>query len=396
MFDPIEEIIAEIRAGRMVIIADDEDRENEGDLIIAAEKASPEAIRFIVRYTSGVICVPMEGADLDRLELPLMTAQNTERMRTAYTISVDAVDGVTTGISAADRSRTIQLLAAASTSPRELARPGHVFPLRYREGGVLRRAGHTEASVDLARLAGLRPAGVLAELVNEDGSMSRLPQLLEFKEKHGLKMGSIADLIAYRRKQEKLVERIETVRLPTDYGEFTLHLYRSKLDGGNHLALVKGDLCSDQPSLVRVHSECLTGDVFGSRRCDCGNQLHAAMRQISESGCGVLVYLRQEGRGIGLAAKIHAYKLQEEGLDTVEANERLGFPADLRDYGMGAQILLDLGVREFRFLTNNPRKVVGLESYGLKMIERVPIQFSSNPDNEDYLRTKKFKMGHIL
>ncbi len=396
MFDPIEDIIAEIRAGRMVIIADDEDRENEGDLIIAAEKASPEAIRFIVRYTSGVICVPMEGADLDRLELPLMTVQNTERMRTAYTISVDAVDGVTTGISAADRSRTIQLLAAASTSPRELARPGHVFPLRYREGGVLRRAGHTEASVDLARLAGLRPAGVLAELVNEDGSMSRLPQLLEFKEKHGLKMGSIADLIAYRRKQEKLVERIETVRLPTDYGEFKLHLYRSKLDGGNHIALVKGELRADQPSLVRVHSECLTGDVFGSRRCDCGNQLHAAMRQISEYGCGVLVYLRQEGRGIGLAAKIHAYKLQEEGLDTVEANERLGFPADLRDYGMGAQILLDLGVRDFRFLTNNPRKVVGLESYGLKMIERVPIQFSSNPDNEDYLRTKKFKLGHIL
>lgn len=396
MFDPIEDIIAEIRAGRMVIIADDEDRENEGDLIIAAEKATPEAIRFIVRYTSGVICVPMEGADLDRLELPLMTAQNTERMRTAYTISVDAADGVTTGISAADRSRTIQLLAAASTSARELARPGHVFPLRYREGGVLRRAGHTEASVDLARLAGLRPAGVLAEIVNEDGSMSRLPELLEFKKKHSLKIGSIADLIAYRRKQEKLVERIETVRLPTDYGEFKLHLYRSKLDGGNHLALVMGDLCADKPSLVRVHSECLTGDVFGSRRCDCGNQLHAALRQIGESGCGVLVYLRQEGRGIGLAAKIHAYKLQEQGLDTVEANERLGFPADLREYGMGAQILLDLGVKEFRFLTNNPRKVVGLESYGLKMIERVPIHFSSNPDNEDYLRTKKDKLGHIL
>ncbi len=396
MFDPIEDIIAEIRAGRMVVIADDEDRENEGDLIIAAEKATPEAIRFIVRYTSGVICVPMEGVDLDRLELPLMTAQNTERMRTAYTISVDATEGVTTGISAADRSRTIQLLAAASTSAKELARPGHVFPLRYREGGVLRRAGHTEASVDLARLAGLRAAGVLAEIVNDDGSMSRLPQLLEFKEKHGLKIGSIADLIAYRRKQEKLVERIETVRLPTDYGEFKLHLYRSKLDGGNHLALVKGELCADKPSLVRVHSECLTGDVFGSRRCDCGHQLHAALQQISESGCGVLVYLRQEGRGIGLAAKIHAYKLQEEGLDTVEANERLGFPADLRDYGMGAQILLDLGVREFRFLTNNPRKVVGLESYGLKMIERVPIHFSSNPDNEDYLRTKKFKLGHIL
>jgi 3,4-dihydroxy 2-butanone 4-phosphate synthase/GTP cyclohydrolase II len=396
MFDPIEEIIAEIQAGRMVIIADDEDRENEGDLIIAAEKATPEAIRFIVRYTSGVICVPMEGSDLDRLELPLMTAQNTERMRTAYTVSVDAADGVTTGISAADRSRTIQLLANANTQARDLARPGHVFPLRYREGGVLRRAGHTEASVDLARLAGLRPAGVLAEIVNEDGTMARLPQLLDFKAKHDLKIGSIADLIAYRRKREKLVERLETVRLPTEYGEFQLHLYRSKLDGCNHVALVRGELCADKPSLVRVHSECLTGDVFGSRRCDCGNQLHAALRQIGESGCGVLVYLRQEGRGIGLAAKIHAYKLQEEGLDTVEANERLGFPADLRDYGMGAQILLDLGVKEFRFLTNNPRKVVGLESYGLKMLERVPIQFSPNPDNEEYLRTKKFKMGHIL
>jgi 3,4-dihydroxy 2-butanone 4-phosphate synthase / GTP cyclohydrolase II len=396
MFDPIEEIIAEIKAGRMVIIADDEDRENEGDLIMSAEMVSPEAIRFIVRYTSGVICVPMEGVDLDRLELPLMTAQNTERMRTAYTVSVDAADGVTTGISAADRSRTIQLLSNANTQARDLVRPGHVFPLRYREGGVLRRAGHTEASVDLARLAGLRPAGVLAEIVNEDGSMARLPQLLEFKEKHSLKIGSIADLIAYRRQREKLVERLETVRLPTEYGEFQMHLYRSKLDGGNHVALVRGELCADKPSLVRVHSECLTGDVFASRRCDCGNQLHAALRQIGESGCGVLVYLRQEGRGIGLAAKIHAYKLQEEGLDTVEANERLGFPADLRDYGLGAQILLDLGVKEFRFLTNNPRKVVGLESYGLKMIERVPIQFSPNPDNADYLRAKKFKMGHML
>ncbi len=261
---------------------------------------------------------------------------------------------------------------------------------------MLRRAGHTEASVDLARLAGLRPAGVLAEIVNEDGSMARLPQLLEFKQKHGLKIGSIADLIAFRRKREKLVERLESVRLPTEYGEFQMHLYRSKLDGGNHVALVRGEICADKPSLVRVHSECLTGDVFGSRRCDCGNQLHAALRQIGESGCGVLVYLRQEGRGIGLAAKIHAYKLQEEGLDTVEANERLGFPADLRDYGLGAQILLDLGVKEFRFLTNNPRKVVGLESYGLKMIERVPIQFSPNPDNEEYLRTKKSKMGHML
>ncbi len=395
-FDPIDEIISEIRAGRMVVIADDEDRENEGDLIFAAEKATPELLAFMVRHTSGVICASLTGADLDRLDLPPMTAQNTDRMRTAFTVSVDAATGVSTGISAADRARTIRLLADADTSPRDLARPGHVFPLRARDGGVLRRAGHTEAAVDLARLAGLRPAGVLCEIVNEDGSMARVPELLEFKKRHGLKMGSIADLIAHRRQSEKLVVREEVVRLPTDYGEFRLHLYRSVLDGGHHLALVKGDLCQDKPALVRVHSECLTGDVFGSRRCDCGSQLHAALSQIAESGCGALVYLRQEGRGIGLAAKIHAYKLQEEGLDTVEANARLGFAPDLRDYGLGAQILLDLGIKEFRFLTNNPRKVVGLESYGLKMIERVPIHFSPHADNADYLRTKQLKLGHLF
>lgn len=395
-FDPIDEIIDEIRAGRMVIIADDEDRENEGDLIFAAEKATPEMLAFMVRHTSGVICVPMTGPDLDRLEVPLMTVHNQDRNRTAYTVSVDAAEGVSTGISAADRARTIRLLADASTTPADLTRPGHVFPLRARDGGVLRRTGHTEASVDLARLAGLRPAGVICEIVNEDGSMARLPDLLRFKEQHGLKIGSIADLIAYRRKREKLVEREEVIRLPTDYGDFELHLYRSLLDGCHHLALVKGSLCGQQPALVRVHSECLTGDVFGSRRCDCGSQLHAALRQISENGCGVLVYLRQEGRGIGLAAKIRAYKLQEAGLDTVQANERLGFPPDLRDYGLGAQILLDLGVKEFRFLTNNPRKVVGLESYGLKMLERVPIKFTPNEDNADYLMTKKSKLGHLL
>lgn len=397
-FDPIDDVLAEVRAGRIVIVTDDANRENEGDLIFAAEKATPELVAFMVKHTSGVVCVPMEGADLDRLALPLMTplAANTERMRTAYTISVDAAEGVTTGISAADRARTIRLLAQPATQASDLARPGHVFPLRYREGGVLRRAGHTEAGVDLARLAGLRAAGVLAEIVNDDGSMARLPDLINFKRQHGLKLCTIRDLIAYRRKQEKLIERMEVIDLPTDYGDFKLYLYRNLLDDQNHVALVKGPIDPDTPTLVRVHSECLTGDVFGSRRCDCGSQLHAALEQIGAAGAGVLVYLRQEGRGIGLAAKIHAYKLQQEGLDTVEANERLGFGADLRDYGLGAQILLDVGVRQFRFLTNNPRKVVGLEGFGLEMVEQLPIQSAPNPHNEKYLHTKKFKLGHLL
>ncbi len=395
-FDSIDDIIADIRAGRMVILVDDEDRENEGDLIFAAERATPEMLAFMVRHTSGVICVPITGPDLDRLDIPLMTITNQERMRTAYTVSVDAAEGIATGISAADRARTIRLLADEKSAARDFSRPGHVFPLRAREGGVLRRAGHTEAAVDLARLAGLRPVGVICEIVNEDGTMARLPQLLEFKAKYGLRIGSIADLIASRKKQEKLVVREETIRLPTDYGEFTLHMYRSILDGGHHLALVKGELCAEKQALVRVHSECLTGDVFGSRRCDCGNQLHAALAQIADSGCGVLVYLRQEGRGIGLPAKIHAYKLQEQGLDTVEANAKLGFGPDLRDYGLGAQILLDLGVKEFRFLTNNPRKVVGLESLGLTMLERVPIHFTPHADNAVYLQTKKDKLGHLI
>lgn len=397
-FDPIEDVIADVRAGKIVIVTDDVDRENEGDLIFAAEKVTPELVAFTVKHTSGVVCVPMEGADLDRLALPLMTplAANTERMRTAYTISVDAAEGVSTGISAADRARTIRLLSHPATQPADLARPGHVFPLRYRDGGVLRRAGHTEAAVDLARLAGLRGAGVLAEIVNDDGTMARVPDLVAFKRRHGLKLGTIRDLIAYRRKQEKLIERLEVIELPTDYGDFKLYLYRNLLDDGNHLALVKGAIDAETPALVRVHSECLTGDVFGSRRCDCGSQLHAALEQIEAAGAGVLVYLRQEGRGIGLAAKIHAYKLQQEGLDTVEANERLGFGADLRDYGLGAQILLDVGVRRFRFLTNNPRKVVGLEGYGLEMVEQLPIQSAPNPHNEKYLNTKKLKLGHLL
>ena len=395
-FDPIQEVLDELREGRLVIVTDDANRENEGDLILAAEKATPELINFMIRYTSGVICVPMEGKDLDRLELPLMTVRNTESMRTAYTVSVDAKEGVATGISAADRSRTIRLLANPSTAAQDMVRPGHVFPLRYREGGVLRRAGHTEAAVDLARLAGLRPAGVLAEVVNEDGSMARLPDLIQFKQKHGLKICSIESLIAYRRAREILIERQEIVSLPTDYGDFRLHLYRSVIDDVHHLALVKGVISSDQPTLVRVHSECLTGDVFGSRRCDCGDQLHAALQQIDDAGSGVLVYMRQEGRGIGLAAKIRAYKLQEQGLDTVEANEKLGYPMDLREYGIGAQILFDLGVRHMRLLTNNPKKVVGLEGYGLNIVEQLPIKALANPHNARYLQTKRMKMGHLL
>jgi 3,4-dihydroxy 2-butanone 4-phosphate synthase / GTP cyclohydrolase II len=395
-FDPIEEVLDELRQGHLVIVTDDANRENEGDLILAAERATRELINFMIRYTSGVICVPMEGKDLDRLDLPLMTVRNTESMRTAYTISVDAKKGVTTGISAADRSRTIRLLADPGTAAHDMVRPGHVFPLRYREGGVLRRAGHTEAAVDLARLAGLRPVGVLAEVVNDDGSMARLPDLIQFKRKHNLKICSIENLIAYRRAREILIERLEIVSLPTDYGDFRLHLYRSVIDDVHHLALVKGVISSDEPVLVRVHSECLTGDVFGSRRCDCGDQLHAALQHIDDGGSGVLVYMRQEGRGIGLAAKIRAYELQEQGLDTVEANEKLGYPMDLREYGIGAQILFDLGVRHIRLLTNNPKKVVGLEGYGLNIVEQLPIKAVANPHNARYLQTKRLKMGHLL
>ena len=395
-FDSIESVLADIRRGKMVIVVDDADRENEGDLILAAEKATPQNVGFMVRHTSGVVCVPMEGADLDRLHLPLMTQQNAERMRTAYTISVDAAQGVSTGISAADRAHTIRLLAQAKTRPDDLVRPGHIFPLRYREGGVLRRAGHTEAGVDLARLAGLQPAAVIAEIVNDDGAMARLPQLLKFAKKHKLKITSIADLIEHRRSREKLVECVEVIRMPTDYGDFNLHLYRSKLDGEHHLALVRGEVISRKNVLVRVHSECLTGDVFGSRRCDCGPQLHSAMRQVAEAGCGVILYMRQEGRGIGLAPKIKAYKLQEQGYDTVEANEKLGFKMDLREYGLGAQILCDLGLKTIRLLTNNPRKIVGLEGYGLKITQQLPIKVKPNPHNERYLNTKREKLGHLL
>jgi len=395
-FDPIDEVLESLRQGRPIIVTDDANRENEGDLILAAEKTAAETLSFMIRYTSGVICVPMEGSDLDRLELPLMTLRNNEAMRTAYTISVDAKSGVTTGISAADRTRTIRLLSDPATRADDLVRPGHVFPLRYRKGGVLRRAGHTEAAVDLARLAGLRPAGVLAEVVNDDGSMARLPELFAFAEQHQLKLCSIEQLIAYRRAREKLIVKEQEVNLPTDYGNFRLHLYRSLVDDVHHLALVRGTISATSPTLVRVHSECLTGDVFGSRRCDCGNQLHAALEQIDEAGSGVLVYMRQEGRGIGLAAKIQAYKLQEEGLDTVEANERLGFAGDLREYGIGAQILVDIGVKEIRLLTNNPKKVIGLEGYGLNIVDQLPIKAPANQHNEKYLETKRLKLGHLL
>jgi 3,4-dihydroxy 2-butanone 4-phosphate synthase/GTP cyclohydrolase II len=395
-FDAIDDVLRDIAAGGIVIVTDDADRENEGDLIMAAEKATPQAVNFMTMHGRGLICVPITMERAEQLGLQRMVAQNREMHRTDFTVSVDAAKGVTTGISAHDRSATIQTIADPKSTPADLVQPGHVFPLRAKDGGVLRRAGHTEAAVDLARLAGLKPAGVLCEILHDDGTMARLPELMEFKKKHRLRICTIQSLIAYRRVREKLVEREQVVTLPTDYGTFDLHLYRSKVDGAHHLALVKGNISKDEPTLVRVHSECLTGDVFGSRRCDCGNQLHAALRQISEEGRGVLVYMRQEGRGIGLAAKIHAYKLQEDGLDTVEANAKLGFPSDLRDYGLGAQILFDLGVRQFRFLTNNPKKVVGLEGYGIQMIEQVPIRSEANPHNAKYLETKKVKMGHLL
>ena len=395
-FDAIDDVVSDIARGRIVIVTDDADRENEGDLVMAAEKVTPEAVNFMAKHGRGLICVPISNERAEQLGLQRMVAQNREMHRTDFTVSVDAARGVTTGISVHDRAATILAIANPKSLPSDLVQPGHVFPLRAKDGGVLRRTGHTEAAVDLARMAGLQPAGVLCEILHDDGTMARLPELMEFRKKHGLRMCTIQSLIAHRRVREKLVELEQVIKLPTEYGDFDLHLYRSKLDGAHHLALVKGKIDKARPTLVRVHSECLTGDVFGSRRCDCGNQLHAALRQIQEEENGVLVYMRQEGRGIGLAAKIHAYKLQEEGLDTVEANLKLGFPAELRDYGLGAQILSDLGVRKMRFLTNNPKKVIGLEGYGLKIVEVVPIKSPSNPHNAKYLETKRLKMGHLL
>jgi 3,4-dihydroxy 2-butanone 4-phosphate synthase/GTP cyclohydrolase II len=380
-----------------VIVVDDADRENEGDLIMAAEKVTAESIAFMIRHTSGVICQPLEGDRCDALSLPLMVAHNTETQRTAFTVSVDARAGTTTGISAADRAATVHALIDARTRPDDLARPGHIFPLRYREGGVLKRAGHTEAAVDLARLAGLYPSGVLAEVTNDDGTMARLPELERFAAEHGLQLISIADLIRYRRHREKLVRRVSEARIPTRHGDFTAYVYESLLDGVEHLAFVRGEIAGTENVLVRVHSECLTGDVFGSMRCDCGVQLDSALERVSLEERGVVVYLRgHEGRGIGLGHKLRAYTLQDEGRDTVEANVELGFPVDSREYGIGSQILVDLGVTTMRLMTNNPSKYGGLGGYGLEIVERVPLHVAPNHENISYLRAKQEKLGHLL
>ena len=392
----IAEAIEDIKKGRFVIIVDDEDRENEGDLALAAEKVSTQAVNFMAKHARGLICLPVTGERLDELGIPQMVSKNTSKFTTAFSVSVDAKHGVSTGISAADRAQTIKVMIDPATNPDDLARPGHIFPLRAREGGVLVRAGHTEAIVDLARLAGLYPGGVICEIMNEDGSMARLPQLEAMADKFGIKIISVADLIAHRRRHEKLVHRVAEAKLPSRYGEFTAIAYRSDIDPDEHLALVMGDIATGKPVLVRVHSECLTGDVFGSLRCDCGDQISLAMESIAKEGRGVFLYMRQEGRGIGFHNKIRAYALQDEGLDTVEANLSLGFPSDLRDYGIGAQILADLGLHKIRLLTNNPKKVIGLEGYGLKVVETIPIIATPNPYNRDYLVTKQKKLGHRL
>lgn len=397
MISPIEEGIEDVRNGKMVIVVDDEDRENEGDVMIAAEKVTPQAINFMARYACGLICLSLTEERARALNLPLMVQDNTSPYNTAFTVSIEARTGVTTGISAHDRARTILTAIDDTTGPDDLSRPGHIFPLIAREGGVLVRVGHTEASSDIARLAGLKPAGVICEVMKEDGSMARLPDLEIFAEQHGLKIITIADLIKYKMLKEKLVRRAVETRLPTRYGgEFTLIGYENDVDGLEHLAFVKGDIKPDDVVLVRVHSECMTGDVFGSMRCDCGEQLRLAMAMIAKEGKGVLVYMRQEGRGIGLLNKIRAYSLQDEGADTVEANEALGFGDDLRDYGVGAQILNDIGVRKMKLITNNPRKIVGLEGYGLSVVERVHLELPPTPDNIHYMRTKREKLGHIL
>ncbi len=396
-FAPIEDAVAAIRRGEIVIVVDDEDRENEGDLIMAAEAATPEKIAFFVRHTSGLICCALNGSRLDDLELPLMVSNNTESKGTAFTVSIDYRHGTTTGISAADRAATIQAVIDPATRPGDLARPGHIFPLRAKEGGVLKRAGHTEAAVDLARMAGLYPAGVLCEIVNDDGSMSRRTDLDKFREEHGILMISIADLVQHRRQSEKLVRRVAEARIPTDWGDFTCYAYESILDGEQHVAMVRGAVQGRDNVLVRVHSECLTGDVFGSHRCDCGNQLDAAMQLIATENLGVVVYLRgHEGRGIGIGNKLRAYELQERGHDTVDANVALGLPVDSREYGIGSQILVDLGITTMRLMTNNQSKYGALQGFGLEIVERIPLESTPNPENIRYLRTKRERMGHLL
>jgi 3,4-dihydroxy 2-butanone 4-phosphate synthase/GTP cyclohydrolase II len=396
-FNTIEEGIADIRSGKMVILVDDEDRENEGDLTMAAEAVTPEAINFMAKYGRGLICLSLTPERVETLQLPMMTTDNTSQFGTAFTISIESRKGVTTGISAADRATTIRTAIDPAKGAADLARPGHVFPLRARPGGVLQRAGQTEGSVDLARLAGLYPAGVICEVMNDDGTMARVPELTEFAGKFGLKIITVKDLIAYRVKKESLVRRVAVTKLPTSYGsDFTAILYANDIDGLNHIALVKGDIQPEDEVLVRVHSECLTGDVFGSLRCDCGEQLHHAMEIIDKEGKGVLLYMRQEGRGIGIEGKLKAYELQDKGKDTVEANLALGYKADLRDYGVGAQILRDIGVRKMRLLTNNPKKIIGLEGYGLDVVARVPIETHPHAKNIHYLKVKKAKLGHIL
>jgi 3,4-dihydroxy 2-butanone 4-phosphate synthase/GTP cyclohydrolase II len=396
-FTEIENAIAAVARGELVVVVDDANRENEGDLIMAAEKVTSETMAFMVRHTSGVICMPMEGMRLDELQLPMMVAENTTAYRTAFTISVDAKAGTTTGISAADRTATVHALIDPGTRPDDLARPGHIFPLRYRPGGVLKRAGHTEATVDLARLAGMQPAGILAEIVNDDGTMARMPQLERFAAEHGLQLISIADLIRYRRHYEKLVRRVSEARIPTKHGEFTAYVFASLLDDVEHMAFVRGDVAGQPEVLVRVHSECLTGDVFGSMRCDCGVQLDLALERVAAEDQGVVVYLRgHEGRGIGLGHKLRAYTLQDQGRDTVEANVELGFPVDSREYGIGSQILVDLGITTMRLMTNNPAKYGGLEGFGLEIVERVPLRAGLTDENIAYLRAKQEKLGHLL
>jgi len=396
VFNTVDEAIEDFRQGKILIVVDDEDRENEGDFIIAAQFCTADVINFMTKHGRGIICVPLTSERSKELLLDLMVETNTSLHETPFTVSVDYIHGTTTGVSAFDRARTIQALIDPRTKPSDLARPGHVFPLRSLEGGVLRRAGHTEAVVDLCKLAGLYPAGVLCEILNDDGSMARVPTLMRIAEKFHLKIITIKSLIEYRMQREKLVRRTVSTNLPTKYGTFVVHLYQSETDSKEHIALVKGEISPDTPTLVRVHSECLTGDVFGSLRCDCNDQLAAAMKLVETEGRGVVLYMRQEGRGIGLSNKLKAYKLQDEGLDTVEANEKLGFRPDLRDYGIGAQILRDLGVGKMRLMTNNPKKVVGLHGYGLEIVERVPLEVDPHEMNEKYLKTKRDKLGHLI